>query len=56
MILRSLQPKIARHVVGVPFIDFGSLISVLYDVEDGISRGLWLDFSPIGAKRKKLIG
>ena len=25
MILRSLQPRIARHVVGVPFTDFGSL-------------------------------
>ncbi|KAL6316656.1 hypothetical protein AAG906_019567 [Vitis piasezkii] len=38
MILRSLQPKIARHVVGVPFTDFGSLVSALYDVDDGISR------------------
>ena len=25
MILRSLQPRIARHVVGVPLTDFGSL-------------------------------
>ncbi|KAL6325037.1 hypothetical protein AAG906_022127 [Vitis piasezkii] len=35
---RSLQPKISRHVVGVPFTDFGSLVLALYDVEDGISR------------------
>ncbi|KAL6350423.1 hypothetical protein AAG906_004374 [Vitis piasezkii] len=35
---RSLQPRIARHVVGVPFTDFGSLVLALYDVEDGISR------------------
>ncbi|RVW62467.1 hypothetical protein CK203_060427 [Vitis vinifera] len=40
MVLRSLQPRIARHVVGVPFADFGSLVLTLYDVEDGISRGL----------------
>ena len=40
MILRSLQPRIAKHVVGVPFINFGSLVLVLYDMEDGISRGL----------------
>ena len=40
MVLRILQPRIARHVVGVPFTYFGSLISALYDVDDGISRGL----------------
>ncbi|RVX14745.1 hypothetical protein CK203_011900 [Vitis vinifera] len=39
MVLRSLQPRIARHVVGAPFTDFGSLVMALYDVEDGISRG-----------------
>ncbi|RVW71023.1 hypothetical protein CK203_057836 [Vitis vinifera] len=26
MVLRSLQPRIARHVVGAPFTDFGSLV------------------------------
>ena len=56
MILRSLQPKIARHVIGVPFIDFGSLVSALYYVEDGISRGLWSDSSPVDAKGKKPVG
>ena len=40
MVLRSLQPKIARHVVGVLFTDFSSLVLALYDVKDGISRGL----------------
>ena len=39
MVLRSLQSRVARHVVGVPFTDFGSLVLALYDVEDGISRG-----------------
>ncbi|RVW29023.1 hypothetical protein CK203_088881 [Vitis vinifera] len=56
MVLRSLQPRIARHVVGVPFADFGSLVMVLYDVEDGISRGLWADSSPSDVKRKKPFG
>ena len=55
MILRSLQLKIARHVVRVPFIDFGSLVSTLYDVDDGILRELWFDSSPINAKGKKLV-
>ena len=53
MILRSLQLKIARHVVGVPFTDFGSLISTLYDMEDGISIGLWSNSSPVDAKGEK---
>ncbi|WKA04767.1 hypothetical protein VitviT2T_022774 [Vitis vinifera] len=53
MVLRSLQPRIARHVVGVPFADFGSLVMALYDVEDGISRGLWADSSPSDVKGKK---
>ena len=56
MILRILQPRIARYVVEVPFTDFGSLVLALYDVEDGISRGLWSDSSAIDAKRKKLVG
>ena len=53
MILRSLQPRIARHVVGIPFTDFGSLVLALYDVEDGISSGLWADSSPTDVKGKK---
>ncbi|KAL6325116.1 hypothetical protein AAG906_022683 [Vitis piasezkii] len=32
-------------MVKVPFIDFGYLVSALYDVENGISRGLWSDYS-----------
>ena len=53
MVLRSLQPRITRHVVGVSFADFGSLVMALYDVEDGISRGLWADSSPSDVKGKK---
>ena len=54
MVLRSLQPRIARHVVGVPFTNFGSLALALYDVEDGIYRGLWRDSSLDDVKGKKL--
>nr|CAN77717.1 hypothetical protein VITISV_004666 [Vitis vinifera] len=32
----QIQPKIARHVVGVPFTNFGSLVLALYDVDDGM--------------------
>ena len=53
MVLRSLQPRISKHVVGVPFTDFGSLVLALYDVEDDISRGLWADSSPSDVKGKK---
>ena len=56
MVLRSLQPRITRHVVGVPFTDFGSLVLALYDVEDSISRGLWADSSPSDVKGKKPFG
>ena len=53
MVLRSLQSKIARHVVRVSFTDFGSLVLALYDVEYGISRGLWIDSSLSDVKGKK---
>ena len=56
MVLRNLQPRIARHVVGVPFIDFGSLVSALYDVKDSILRELWTDSSPSDVKGKKPLG
>ena len=56
MVLRSLQPRITRHVVGVPFTDFSSLVSALYDVEDSILRGLWTDSFPSDVKEKKPFG
>ena len=43
-------------MVEVPFMDFGSLVLALYDVEDGISRGLWTDSSPSDVKGNKPIG
>ena len=56
MVLRSLQPRIARHVVGVSFIDFSPLVLALYDVEDGISKGLWTNSSPTDVKGNKPFG
>ncbi|RVW89726.1 hypothetical protein CK203_047234 [Vitis vinifera] len=43
MFLRSLHPRFARHLTGVPFQDFRSLVQALLDVDDGISRGLCID-------------
>ncbi|RVX12755.1 hypothetical protein CK203_009768 [Vitis vinifera] len=37
------QRWFARHLTGVPFQDFRSLVQALFDVDDGISRGLWSD-------------
>ncbi|RVW81595.1 hypothetical protein CK203_049447 [Vitis vinifera] len=51
-----LPPRINRHVVGVPFADFGSLVLALYNVKDDISRGLWADSSSSDVKRKKPFG
>ena len=53
MIMRSLQPRFARHLMGFPQTDFGSLVQALYGIEEGISRGLWADSSPSDSKGKK---
>ena len=53
MIMRSLQPRFARHLMGFPHVDFGSLVQALYGIEKGIARGLWLDSSISDSKGKK---
>ena len=53
MIMRSLQPRFARHLMGFPHTDFRSLVQALYGIEEGISRGLWADSSPSDLKGKK---
>ncbi|RVW76544.1 hypothetical protein CK203_064338 [Vitis vinifera] len=53
MIMHSLQPRFARHLMGFPQTDFGSLVQALYGIEEGISRGLWADSSPSNSKGKK---
>ena len=53
MIMRSLQPRFSRHLMGFPHTDFGSLVQALYGIKEGISRGLWVDSSPSYSKGKK---
>ncbi|RVW36985.1 hypothetical protein CK203_099638 [Vitis vinifera] len=54
MIMRSLQPRFARHLMGFPHTDFGSLVQTLYGIEEGIARGLWSESSPIDSKGRSL--
>ncbi|RVX01656.1 hypothetical protein CK203_024476 [Vitis vinifera] len=57
MVLRNLQPRFARRLVGVPFQDLRSLIQAAFSVEEAIARGLWTDTTPSpDSKGKKLIG
>ena len=57
MFFRSLQPRFARHLTGVHFQDFRSLVQALFDVDDGISRGLWSDITPSpDSKGKRVVG
>ena len=53
MIMRSLQPRFSRHLIGFPQTDFGSLVQALYGIKEGIFRGLWADSSSSGSKGKK---
>ena len=46
MIMRNLQPRFTRHLMGFPQTDFRSLVQALYGIEEGISRGLWANSSP----------
>ena len=43
MVLRNLQPRFSRCLVGVPFQDLRSLFQAAFSVEDAIARGLWSD-------------
>ena len=56
VILRSLQPRFAKHLMGFPHMDFGSLVQALYGIEEGTARGLWPESSPPNSKRKKPSG
>ena len=46
MVLRNLQPRFARHLVGVPFQDLKSLVQADFSVEEAIARGLWTNATP----------
>ena len=56
MIMKSLQPRFARHLMGFPHTDFGSLVQALYGIDEGITRGLWSKSSPFDLKGKKPLG
>ena len=56
MIMRSLQPKFARHLMGFTHTDFGSLAQALYVIEEGIARGMWPNSSSFDSKGKKPLG
>ncbi|KAL6340763.1 hypothetical protein AAG906_027935 [Vitis piasezkii] len=53
MIMRNLQPRHVRHLMGFPRTYFGSLVQALYGIKEGISKGLWVDSSPSDSKGKK---
>ena len=56
MFVRSLQPRFSRHLIGSRHTDFGTLLQALYDIEDGISRGLWVESSLTDPKGKRPLG
>ena len=56
MIMRSLQPSYARHLMGVPIMDYRALIEALYGIEDGMVLSLWSDSSSFDSKGKKPSG
>ena len=43
IVLRNLQPRFTRHLMGIPFQDFRSLVQANFNVEKGITGGLWID-------------
>ena len=56
MFVRSLQPRFARHLIGSRHTDFGTLLQALYDIGEGISRGLWVESSLTDPKGKRPLG
>ena len=56
IVLRNLQPRFTRHLMGIPFQDFRSLVQANINVEKGIDGGLWTDPTPsLKNKRRKPI-
>ncbi|WKA06806.1 hypothetical protein VitviT2T_024687 [Vitis vinifera] len=57
MVLRNLQPRFAKCLVGIPFQDLKSLVHAAFSVEEAIARGLWTNIAPFpDSKGKKLVG
>ena len=56
MIMRSLQSRFTRHLMGFSHTNFGYLVKALYGIEEGIARGLWSESFPTDSKGKKPLG
>ncbi|XP_010649293.1 uncharacterized protein LOC104879157 [Vitis vinifera] len=57
MVLRNLQPRFARRLVGIPFQDLRSLVHAAFSVEEAMARGLWTDIATFpDSKGKRPIG
>ena len=57
MVLRNLQSRFARRLVGIPFQDLKSLVHAAFSVEEAIAQGLWTNTAPShDSKGKKLVG
>ena len=52
MIMSSLQPSYARHLMGVSIMDYKDFIEALYGIDDGMACDLWLDSSFCDSKGK----
>ena len=56
VIMRSLQPRYVRHLMGSTHADFGSLVQALYNVQESISQEVWPKSSLSDSKIKKSSG
>ena len=57
MVLRNLQLRFAKRLVGIPFQDLRSLVHVAFSVEEAIARGLWTYIVPsLDSKGKRIVG
>ena len=57
MVLRNLQLRFARRLVGIPFQDLKSLVHVAFSIEEAIAQELWTDTTPSpNCKGKKSVG
>ena len=57
MVLRNLQSRFARCLVGILFQDLRSLVQAAFSVEKAIARELWTDIVPSpDSKGKRIVG
>ena len=56
MVLRNLQSRFHRRLVGIPFQDLKILVHATFNVEEVIARGLWTDTAHFpDSNRKKSV-